>query len=189
MESIIINSFKGKLSYPSKFNLTFTRTAKGVFQEIDLENKTVISKVACLQDELKYNSISSIEVLSPSVYMFGMKNGKLEIVDTRIQKKVLNMMFSIHKNGISYLQITKGKNTFFTNGRDSRIKFFDIRGLGLNANDGFKKRAIELSHIFEFKDHNSENFNITPCMLENEKYIVTGSLDNLVNFKSSIFFN
>ena len=109
-----------------------------------------------------------------------MKNGKLEIVDTRIGEKVLNMMFDIHKHGISNVKLTKGKNTFYTNGRDSKIKFFDIRGLGMDPKFGYKGKGIDLHHIFEFKDHNSEYFNITPCLLQDEKYIVTGSLDNLV---------
>ena len=78
--------------------------------------------------------------------------------------------------------MTQSKNTFFTNGRDSKIKFFDIRGLGYKSSDINNEKNDELQPIFEFKDHNSDNFNITPCLLECQKYIVTGSLDNLLYF-------
>ena len=99
------------------------------------------------------------------------------------------MVTELHQNGISYLKLTKGKHTFFTNGRDSKIKFFDIRGLGLNPKQSYGPNAEDLTHIYEFKDHNSENFNITPCLLENQRYVVTGSLDNLVSFKLLTVYN
>lgn len=145
--------------------------------------KSVVCTYDCRDDVLRFNSIGSIELLGPKVYIFGMKNGKLEVVDTRAKEKALMMTQPVHKNGISHVKVTNSKKTFITNGRDSKILLFDIRRLGLNHGQGYQDREDFQSHpIFEFKDHESENYNITPCLLENQKYIVTGSLDNLLYF-------
>lgn len=89
----------------------------------------------------------------------------------------------IHNNGISHVKTTREKRTFITSGRDSKILLFDIRRLNIGESKRFSGFSDgNFSPIFEFKDHESENYNITPCLLENQKYIVTGSLDNLLYF-------
>lgn len=53
------------------YNKFVQGTAKGVFYSIDIEGKKSISKYECADDNFKYNSISSIQLLTRDVYLFG----------------------------------------------------------------------------------------------------------------------
>jgi hypothetical protein len=130
--------------------------------------KSIICTYDCRDDVNRFNSIGSIELLHSKVYMFGMKNGKMEVVDTRLKEKLLKMEEVIHNNGISHVKTTREKRTFITSGRDSKILLFDIRRLNIGESKRFSGFSDgNFSPIFEFKDHESENYNITPCLLEN----------------------
>lgn len=108
-----------------------------------------------------------------------MKNGKIQMIDTRTKKTILDDEDQIHKNGISQIDVDKSKQNFYTNGRDDKIKYFDFRNLQLRH----KGVQNELNPVWVFDDHVSMNFNINPCFLgENDNYIVTGSKENIVNF-------
>ena len=62
--------------------------------------------------------------------MFGMKNGKLELVDSRTGKTYMSKLAPIHKNGVNSLEIDpKNSLTYMTSGRDDTIKIFDLRYL------------------------------------------------------------
>jgi WD40 repeat protein len=143
----------------------------------DILKKMPLTSVDCFEDNVRFNSINSVIEVSPFVFTFGLKSGKLEIVDIRSRKKCLDNQIFVHDNGISHIQFQKNMVNFFTNGRDNKIKFFDIR----NFKKG-NKFAPELrpEPIWTFNDHVSENFNVNPIFLGNEQFIASGSKDNLV---------
>jgi hypothetical protein len=75
--------------------------------------KSIICTYDCRDDVNRFNSIGSIELLHSKVYMFGMKNGKMEVVDTRLKEKLLKMEEVIHNNGISHVKTTREKTHFY----------------------------------------------------------------------------
>ena len=89
--------------------------------------------------------------------MFGMKNGKLELVDSRSGKTYMGKLEPIHKNGINSLEVDpKNSLTYMTSGRDDTIKLFDLRYL----KSSYIKQTECIKPLMVFNSHKSQDFSI-----------------------------
>lgn len=144
---------------------------------MDMESKTTILESRYIDPNARYNSINTIKEIHPFVYIFGMKNGLFEVMDVRSKKDLIKGDTKLHDNGISLIDVNRQRRNFYTNGRDNKIKYFDFRALGMNV---LARGKPQFDPIWTFGDHVSLNFNINPCFLGEDKFIVTGSKENIV---------
>jgi len=155
-----------------------TGTATGKLRLYDIETSKLLSEIVNSDPKLKYNSISSIQALQSNLYCYGMKNGTISIADFRTNRQILRNAPKIHDNGVNYIEISESRLNLVTSGRDNSIKYFDTRYLTPKV----IKNRNEIPHIWDFRDHLTEDLNIQPCFLQGGQYIATGSKESFLYF-------
>lgn len=153
----------------------------------DLPTCKKIFKIELLSNINQMNTINSVNIWEEKgLISIGSKDGICRFYDQREPLKPIYEL-KAHEKGINKIDFSTRDQTFYTSGRNNRINIWDIRQLKEykpmtqkfhSGNTG--NEIINPQPVFELDKHICQSHHIQSGYMQDSKYIITGSEENLI---------